>query len=402
MELDSVLTGLICTNCGLQLEANRIHGACSDCGKVLFCRYDLARAARELNRDEPGRRRRGLWRWHELLPSTDPHSRVTLGEGDTPLLDCTRLSRQLGIGQLQIKDDGCNPTGSGRARGAAVAVSVAYQHNRSAVSISSLGHSADAVAAYAARAGLESYVFMPSDVGVAHKASTVATGAYTYLIKATELENNQQVRAHSQRFGWFDLSDLREPYRLEGEKTLGYELAEAYKWSLPDMLIYPLAGVIGLVAIWKGWQEMVELGWLDRLPRIYAVQAAGCAPLARAFERGDDESEPWPEREMDTRYNCLRSTSPVGDYLALRLVRDSGGQIITVTDDAIGTAQLDLARCEGIFASPLGAMALAGLKRLVSEGVIDTETSVVIVNPTAGLTESEMINLSDLPPVLAQ
>ncbi len=399
----SALIGLVCTACGSQYAADQMHGSCPNCGKVLFCQYDLDSLREQLTVAELARRPRGVWRWYELLPLADERDIVTLGEGDTSLLACDRLSRQLGVGQLRIKDEGCNPTGSSRARGVAVAVSVARQYGIAAVSIPSLGNSADAVAAYAARAGLESYVFVPDVASITHLATTVAAGAYTYRIKAKELENNQQVRAHSKRFGWFDLSHLREPYRLEGEKTLGYELAEAYNWQLPDALIYPLTSVIGLAAIWKGWAELEALGWISSYrPRVFGVQAVGCAPLSRAFESGGESSEPWAEREMETIYNCLHSTNPVGSYLALRLVRESGGQIITVGDEEIATSQLDLARCEGIFASPKGAMALAGLKRLVSDGLIDGEASVVLVNPASGLKEPQVISLSDLPPTLSQ
>ncbi|PZS03363.1 MAG: threonine synthase [Candidatus Chloroheliales bacterium] len=397
----SQLISVVCTSCGTEYSADKLMGFCTICGKVLYCVYDIKQAQASLTPQIVAQRGRGIWRWQELLPVRDAANFVSLGEGSTPLLACARLGDQLGGGSIMLKDESYNPTASLRARGLAVAAAVGREYGIEAMSVPSLGDVGDALAAYAARAGLKAYTFVPHDASTIHLAIEVACGAYTYRISRTEMEGNQLVRALGQRFGWFDVSSMREPYRIEGEKTLGYELAEDYEYNLPDALIYPLGSVMGLAAIWKGWAELEALGWLSsHRPRIYGIQTDACAPLAEAFKNGGEESKPW-DLGIDTRYPPLRLRRTLGDYLVLKLVRESGGQIISVSEDDIAAAQLELARSEGIFAGPEGALAVAGLKQLRQDGIISAAASVVIINPTAGMKEPQVVNLDDLPPVQA-
>ncbi len=398
---DSQLISVVCTSCGAEYATDKLLGFCTVCGKVLYCVYDIEQVRASLTPEQVAQRGRGIWRWHELLPVRHAENFVSLGEGSTPLLACARLANQLGGGSIMLKDEGANPTASLRARGLAVAAAIGCEYAVEAISVPSLGDVGDALAAYAARAGLKAYSFVPHDAATTHLAAEVASGAYTYRISRMEMESNQLVRALGQRFGWFDVSSLREPYRIEGEKTLGYELAEEYEYNLPDALIYPLGSVIGLAAIWKGWAELEALGWLgSHRPRIYAIQTDACAPLVEAFKNGAAESKTW-DLGVDSRYPPLRLRRQIGDYLALRLVRESGGRIISVSEEDIATAQLELARTEGIYAGPEGAMAVAGLKQLRHERIITAAATVVIINPAAGLKEPQIVSLDDMPPIQA-
>lgn len=398
---ESRLISVVCTSCGTQYDTDKLLGFCTVCGKVLFCVYDIKQVREELTPQQVAQRKPGIWRWSELLPVRDSANYVSLGEGHSPLLPCARLSEQLGCEAVALKDESINPAATMRSRGMAIAAAVAREHGVEAISAPSMGDAGDALAIYAARAGLKSFSFVPHDAAVTHLASQVVAGSRTYRINRMEMESNQLVRALAQRFGWFDVSTMREPYRVEGEKTLGYELAEDYAYKLPDALVYPLGSIIGLVAIWKAWAELEALGWLGSpRPCIYGVQTDACAPLTEAFKAGKEQSAPW-ERDVETRYPPLRMRRVLGDYLALRVVRDSGGQIISVSEEDIATAQLELARSEGIFAGPEGAMALAGLKQLRHDEVINPSATVLLINPTAGVKEPEVVSLDEMPPIQA-
>ncbi len=397
---DSQLISIVCTTCATEYSAAQLQGFCTVCGKVLYCVYDTAQVKQLLTKEELAKRSAGIWRWRELLPLREAANAVSLSEGNTPLLPCPRIAEQLGCRSLLLKDEGRNPTGSLRARGMAVATAVAREQGITSISVPSLGDAGDALAAYAARAGLKAYSFIPYKSSVVHLALGVACGANTYRIDRMEMESNQLVRALAQRFGWFDASAMREPYRIEGEKTLGYELAEQYDYKLPDVLVYPLGSVIGLAAIWKGWAELEAIGWLSsKRPRVYAIQSEGCAPLAEAFITGKEQAEIW--EQTSTRYPSLLIPRVVGDYIVLKLVRDSGGRILTVNDDDIEKAQLEMGEREGIFVGPEGALAFAGLKYLRATGTIAGGLSIALVNPASGMKEPEVVNLDNMPPVQA-
>ncbi|HLH75155.1 MAG TPA: threonine synthase, partial [Chloroflexota bacterium] len=357
------LDHLECSACGATYDADQLHTVCSSCGKVLFARYDLARVRDAVRPDDFARRRGSLWRYAEVLPVRDPENVVSLGEGWTPLLEAPRLSRALGCRRVLIKDEGVNPTGSFKARGMTVAVSRAKELGARRLGTPSAGNAACAMSAYAARAGMPAYVFMPEDAPLMNQAECVAYGAHLFLVHGLISDCGRIVRREGSERGWFDVSTLREPYRAEGKKTMGYELAEQLSWRLPDVIIYPTGGGTGIVGMWKAFTEMEAMGWIDsKRPRMISVQATGCAPIVRAFEQGQNQAEPWTGAQ--TIAGGLRVPSAIGDYLILQAIRDSGGTALTVGDDEIVAAMHELAAREGVFVSPEAGATLAGLRRL--------------------------------------
>src|SRR5882762_6348827 len=281
------VTHLECAHCGLTYEARRLHNLCTKCSKPLLVRYDLQQAAQTLTKGSLATRRADLWRYREVLPVDDDENIVSLGEGWTPLLHARRLGRQIGIRELYIKDESQNPTQSFKARGMATAVSMAKELGAKKLAAPSAGNAAGALAAYAARAGLECFIFMPRDTPRANVVECEQTGAHVTLLAGLITDCGAEVARRKDAEGWFDVSTLKEPYRIEGKKTLGYELAEQFDWSLPDVIIYPTGGGTGLIGMWKAFAEMEEMGWIgSRRPRMVTVQASGCAPIVRAFETG--------------------------------------------------------------------------------------------------------------------
>ncbi len=380
----SFLSHLECAMCGKELEADRLWNLCPACGKPLLARYDLERASRAISREVIAGREANLWRYRELLPVRDPRHVLCLGEGFTPLIHATRLGQAVGLDNLFIKDEGLNPTASFKARGLSVAVSRARELGVEAVSIPSAGNAASAMSAYAALAEMQAYVFMPHDVPPVFVVECRALGAKVTLVDGLITDCGRVAAEEVRQFGRFDVSTLKEPYRLEGKKTMGYELAEQMGWSLPDVIIYPTGGGTGLIGMWKAFSEMRELGWIGpELPRMVTVQSEGCAPIVKAFHEGREFAELW--QEAKTVADGLRVPAAVGDFLILHALRESGGTAVAVSDQEMIEAALLIGRTQGIFACPEGAATFVAFQRLQSQGWIGDEETVVLFNTGSGL-----------------
>jgi threonine synthase len=374
----SLATGLECTRCGQSHALDEVLNLCA-CGAPLSTTYDTSRAAREVGPATFTARSADLWRYREMLPVQRRENCVTLGEGMTPLLDLPRLGGRLGTSRLLIKDESLNPTNSFKARGMATAVSRALELGLENLALPSAGNAGCALAAYAARAGLRATVFVPDDTPALFADECRAHGAEVVLVRGLITDCAKLVQAGKAERGWFDLSTLKEPYRLEGKKTLGYELGEQLGWKLPDVIIYPTGGGTGLVGMWKAFAELQELGWIgSERPRMVTVQAAGCAPIVRAFHAGAERAEPW--QDAQTFALGLRVPSAVGDFLMLRALRESGGTAVAVSEREIADAGRELAREEGMFASPEGAATWAAARRLRDEGELHGDETVVLFN----------------------
>jgi threonine synthase len=319
-----------------------------------------------------------------MLPVADPQYRVSLGEGGTPLVETPRLGRRLGATRLYVKDESLNPTGSFKARGLCLAVSMAKQLGVEELAIPSAGNAGGALAAYAARAGLPCHVVMPRDVPRANVAECEAYGADIRFVDGVITEAGCLAEELSRQFGWFDVSTLKEPYRIEGKKTMGYEIFEQLDGRLPDVMVYPTGGGTGMIGMWKAFEEMEGLGWLDsRRPRMVSVQSTGCAPIVRAFESGAESAEAWENPR--TIASGLRVPRAIGDFLILRAIRESRGTAVAVTDEAIEEAVETLATTEGIFAAPEGAACLVALETLLDRGWVDKDETIVLFNTGSGL-----------------
>lgn len=380
----SAMIGLECPECGGTYDAERLQTVCEACDSPLLARYDLPRLRKTLSRDQLALRPAGLWRWKELLPVRKPVFRLSLGEGDTPLLRINRIANSLGLSAVLVKDEGLNPSGSFKARGLSVAVARAAELGVEELGIPTAGNAGGALAIYAALHRRIAHVFMPTDAPRLNQLEVRAAGADLHLVDGLIDEAGRQVQKEVQRSGWFNVSTFREPYRVEGKKTMGLELAEAFGWELPQVIVFPTGGGTGLVGMWKAFDELETLGWIDgRRPRLIAVQAVGCAPVVKAFEEGADRMVAWEAAE--TRAAGLRVPKPYADRLILRALRESGGQAIRVTEEAIDQAERDLARQEGILACPEGAASLAGLRGLVAQGAVGPEERVVLFNTGTGL-----------------
>lgn len=387
----SYLSHLICPVCQERFNANIIQSFCHSCNSPLFARYDLAALRIHLDRDEVARRGRGMNRWHELLPVLSPWNVVSLGEGDTPLLPLPNLGTDLGLPRLYIKDESFNPTGSFKARGMAAAVSKAKELGVERLVVPTAGNAGGALAAYAARAGLLAAVYMPDDTPAANIKECRITNAETHLVKGLISDAAVLARARAEKDGFFDVSTFKEPYRLEGKKVMGYEIAEAFSWSLPDVILYPTGGGTGLVGIWKAFEELTALGWLEnsRRPRMIAVQAAGCAPVVQAFETQATACTFW--ENAHTAASGLRVPRPFADREILRILRESGGLALAVEEDEIRGAQEQLAAREGIFAAPEGAAVFAGLLRLHRRGQVQPHERILLLNTASGMKYLEQV-----------
>jgi threonine synthase len=378
------LTHLECALCGSRLDADRLWNLCPECGKPLLARYDLEQIRQAVDRTEIAGRAPNLWRYGDLLPVRDPRFVLCLGEGFTPLVHATRLGQALGFPELYVKDEGLNPTASFKARGLSVAVSRAYELGVEAVSIPSAGNAAGAMSAYAALAGMEAYVFMPQDVPSLFVAECRALGAQITLVDGLITDCGRVAAEGVRRHGRFDVSTLKEPYRIEGKKTMGYELAEQMGWTLPDVVIYPTGGGTGLIGMWKAFDEMEQLGWIGpERPRMVTVQSEGCAPMVRAFHEGRQFAEPW--QDAHTIADGLRVPAAVGDFLILRALRESGGTALAVPDGEMIDAANLMGRTQGIFACPEGGATLAAFQHLREQGWIGDDETVVLFNTGSGL-----------------
>lgn len=382
--MESALTHLECSECGRRHDAGRLQTVCTNCGSPLLARYDLDQARRTLEPKSVRSRPRGIWRWVELLPVPVEKNRLTLGEGDTPLVPIPRLGARVGLTRASVKDESGNPTGSFKARGLAVAVSMASELGVREVVIPTAGNAGGALAAYAGRARMQAHVFMPRDAPLANQLEVKAFGADLVLVDGLISDAGRIAAAAARDQRWFDVSTFKEPYRVEGKKTMGFELVEDFDGTLPDVVIYPTGGGTGLVGMWKAFQELEGMGWIDgRRPRMVSVQAEGCAPVVRAVERGSERIEAWPHAE--TNAAGLRVPSPFADRLILRAIRESGGTAVAVTDTEIDEAQGELASVEGLLAAPEGAATWAAAKRLVLDGWLKADERVVLFNTGSGL-----------------
>ena len=378
------ITHLECANCHLRHEARRLLNLCSECGKPLLVRYDLARAGQTLTKESLADRRADLWRYREVLPVESDENVVSLGEGWTPLLRAGNLGKQIGFDELYIKDESQNPTQSFKARGMSTAVSMAKELGAKKLAVPSAGNAAGALAAYAARAGLECFIFMPRDTPRANVVECEQTGAHVTLMDGLITDCGAEVGRRKESEGWFDVSTLKEPYRVEGKKTLGYELAEQLNWELPDVIIYPTGGGTGLIGMWKAFNEMEALGWIgSKRPRMVTVQATGCAPIVRAFETGKRFADEFADAA--TVASGLRVPKAIGDFLILDALRESGGTAIAVTDDELIAATREIGAAEGIFCAPEGAACLPALRKMVEQGAVKTSERVVLFNTGAGV-----------------
>jgi threonine synthase len=381
----SYLTDLGCYDCGQIYDASQVQTFCPNCQAPLIVHYDLEAAKRQLDRDAFRRRPSGMWRWHELLPVHEKENMIYLGEGDTPLLHLPHLGTRLGLSQLYVKDESLNPTGSFKARGLATAVSKAKELGITKVIIPTAGNAGGAMAAYAARGGLEAYIFMPKDTPEANIKESRIAGATVILIDGLISEAAGMAGEKARAEGWFDVSTFKEPYRAEGKKIMGYELAEEFGWELPDVIIYPTGGGTGLVGMWKAFKELAALGWLesDKRPRMVAVQAEGCAPVIKAFQENSPFCDFWVGAK--TLASGLRVPKSFADQIILDDLRESQGNAVAVSDEAILEAQRRLAYEEGIFAAPEGAATLAGLEQLVQTGWVQPDEKIVLFNTGTGL-----------------
>ncbi len=388
------LVDLICTRCGRSHDKDRLWNLSACCEAPLFARYDLEKASNALHKaDLPGRETT-MWRYGEVLPVERVAHRISLGEGFTPLLKADALGARVGVPDLYVKDEGVNPTGSFKARGLSAAISRAAELGADAVAIPSAGNAGGATAAYAARAGMEAYIFMPTDAPAANMVECRRLGARLTLVDGLITDCGKMVADRKKAEGWFDVSTLKEPYRVEGKKTMGYELAEQLDWALPDVVLYPTGGGTGLIGMWKAFDEMEAMGWIGSArPRMVAVQAEGCAPVVRAYETGAESAEFW--EDADTVASGLRVPGAVGDFLMLRAIRESHGTAIAVTDGALLACVEEMASSTGIFPAPEGAATLAGLKELTGEGWISAEERVVLFNTGTGLKYIEAIGAAD-------
>ena len=376
----TTVTHLECSVTGERYEAGMVQNL-SRTGMPLLVRYDLKTARENWNRDWLANGPRSMWRYAPILPVSKPAAIVSLGEGWTPLMKCKRYG---GYKNLWLKDEGINPTASFKARGLSCAVSMCVELGIRKVAIPSAGNAASAMAAYAAAAGIEAHIFMPLDVPQANYIECKAFGANVTLIDGLISDCARIVAERREAEGWFDVSTLKEPYRIEGKKTMGYELAEQLQWRLPEVIFYPTGGGVGLIGMWKAFDEMEELGWIgSERPKMIVVQVEGCQPVVRAFQQGAERSEFW--QNAATVASGLRVPKPLGDFLVLQAVRKSGGTAIAVSDDDMMRAGARLAAEEGIFVAPEGAACLAAMDQLVASGFLNAAERMVIYNTGSGL-----------------
>jgi len=380
----SFVSHVECTICGASHDAKRLLTVCEKCGQMLAVRYDLARVAASVTKDALRQRAPGMYRFRELTPLDDAELPVTLGEGGTPLLELSRLAAHFGIRKLWAKDEGQNPTGSFKARGLGMAITRSRALGARGFVIPSAGNAGGAAAVYAARCGLPCVVIVPRGTPAAAVAEAQIAGAHVFTIEGSIATAGRVVAKAAPALGWFDLSTLKEPYRLEGKKTIGLELAEQLDWRMPDVLFYPTGGGTGLVGIPKGYEELRAMGWLSgALPRFYAVQAEGCAPVVKAFAEGAENTAAW--ENPTTHAAGLRVPSPFAGRQMLRLLRDTRGGALAVSEKAIQEAQRLIARTEGIWTAPESAALVAALSLMKEGGDVGRDLEIMLIFTGAGL-----------------
>lgn len=376
-------TEIVCPRCENRFGVSQLLNLCP-CGSPLLVRYDLKRAKANFGKVFLDGRVASLWRYRELLPLQNDAQRVSLGEGYTPLLKARNLGDKIGLRRLWIKNEAQNPTGSFKDRGLSLAISRAKELGVKKAAIPSAGNAGGSFAAYAACAGIEAHVFMPRDTPIANQIEVRQYGANLTLVDGLISDCSRIIASRKDSEGWFDLSTLKEPYRVEGKKTMGYEIAEQLGWNLPDVIVYPTGGGTGLIGMWKAFEELQAMGWVEnRRPRMVSVQASGCAPIVRAFEEKKTSAEPW--QNARTIASGLRVPQAVGDFLMLQAIRESGGTALSVSDEEMLAEIPRVGKAEGVFFCPEGAACVAALRRLVKSGWIKPAEEVLIFNTASGL-----------------
>ncbi|CAN5860402.1 threonine synthase [soil metagenome] len=391
----TTMTHLECARCQRSYDADAVAHLC-ECGSPLLVRYDLERAGARLDPGVlAGRSNSDFWRLHEVLPLRDPANAVSLGESVTPLLEVSTLGAEVGIPHLMLKDEGLNPTGTFKARGAVTGVSRAKELGVKVIAMPTNGNAGGAWASYGARAGIEVVLCMPTDAPPLSVVEADAAGATASMVRGQISDAGAMIAAQTPEHGWYEAATLKEPYRIEGKKVMGYEIAEQLGWRLPDAIVYPTGGGVGLIGIYKAFLEMQQLGWIDDpLPKLICVQAEGCAPIVRAFEAGADTSQPWPDAQ--TVAQGIRVPKALGDFLVLAAVRATGGTAVAVSDEPIRDAMRTIARSEGLFICPEGAANVVALPALLERGALDPDDRVVLLNTGCGLKYPETLS-ADLP-----
>lgn len=388
----SLLSHLECARCHTHYHADAPVHLCT-CGSPLLARYDLDTARRQFNKEMLLTREPTLWRYHELLPVSSPRHVVTLGEGMTPLLVLPRLGAQLGLKRLFLKDEGVLPTGSFKARGAAVGVSRAKELGVTVLSMPTNGNAGGAWSAYAARAGISAVILMPEGAPSITRKECAINGAKLFLVNGLINDAGAIVSRAVHAYNWYDASTLKEPYRIEGKKTMGYELAEQFQWDVPDVILYPTGGGVGIIGIYKALRELQSLGWIgERLPRLVAVQADGCDPIVQAWREGKSEAQ--LKKDAQTIAFGINVPKALGDFLVLEAVRATGGCALAVSDDELLRAQALIARSEGLFICPEGAATLAAAQSLREQGWLKEDERVVLLNTGTGLKYPDTVSVT--------
>jgi threonine synthase len=392
--LTSFATHLECSRCREDFPLEQIQQVCKSDGGPLLVRYDLPRVRDSVTKDALRDRPETLWRYRELLPHEDPANAVSLGEQNTPLLETPSLGKEIGIPKLRVKDEGLLPTGTFKARGAAVGMTRASELGVRTLALPTAGNAGAAWAAYGARAGLRVVVVMPETTPDVIIRETSAYGADVYLVPGSIADAGAVVKKVCADRGWYDASTLREPYRIEGKKTMGFELAEQLGWRVPDVIVYPTGGGVGLIGMWKAFDELRAIGWLDqKQPRFVAVQADGCAPIVKAFVDGRPESEPWPDPR--TFAAGIRVPKALGDFIVLKALRQTAGTAVAVSEMEIAESMHSIGEAEGMLVCPEGGAAIAGTARLRRDGWIRENEEVVIFNTGTGLKYAEHLQGDD-------
>ena len=381
---NSTFSHLECSKCGIKYSKNELHNLSPCCSLPLFPKYDLEKARSVLHKSDLKNRESTMWRYQEMMPVDCEENIISLGEGWTPLVNAHRLGELLGFPNLYLKNESINPTGSFKDRGMSAAISKAKEFGLNKLAIPTAGNAGGATAAYTAKAGQEAFIFMPSDTPKAFQVECEQYGAHVEMIDGLINDCGKIVAKQKEKEGWFDISTLKEPYRIEGKKTMGYELAEQFNWDLPDVIIYPTGGGTGLIGMWKAFDEMEALGWISsKRPKMITVQAKGCSPIVDAFEQGLDRAQPF--QNPKTSALGLRVPSAVGDFLILNSIRESEGVALSVTDDELMYGVKQIGTTEGIFSAPEGGATVAALPKLLDLGIIKPKDRIVLFITGSGL-----------------
>jgi threonine synthase len=383
------MSHLECTRCGKKHDATFVQTVCN-CGGVLFARYDLEQVARRISKQALQSRVKSMWRYRELLPVREESNITTLGEGFTPVLRLTKLGRKLDQSNLFMKDDGLIPTGTFKARGMAMAISKSKELGIKKVAVATAGNAGAAMSAYASRADIETYVCIPKDTPEPIRLECEIYGAHVTLVDGTISDAGKIVDEGIEKNGWVNLSTMKEPYRVEGKKTMGFEIAEQFNWALPDVIVYPTGGGTGIVGMWKAFEELEKIGWISgKRPRLVSVQSSGCAPVVKAIRDGEEECGFW--QGAQTIAAGLRVPKAYGDYLILKAIRQSHGTAVEVTDQEILAAMRTLASREGLWVCPEGAATYACLNELVASGALDGDETALLYNTGSGILYPDII-----------